>query len=384
MSPPTRILVAPDKFKGTLTAVRAAAAISSGVLRAVPDARIRELPVADGGEGTVDAVVAAGGQRHRTTAVDPLGGQVQADWASIRDWAVIELAAASGLQLVEPSTATAGTAHTTGTGQLVRAALDAGFRRIAVGLGGSASTDGGSGLLSELGARFTDHDGSPVHPGGAGLTRIEAVDLAGLDPRLTESELVVCCDVATPLLGQAGAAAVFGPQKGADPSGVAMLESSLRRFAHVMLVGTGRDAAGIGWGGAAGGAAGGLYAALGAGYESGFDRVAGLLDLDSRLADADLVVVGEGRLDHQSLTGKAPVALARRARAHGVPAVAVVGALEVDAGTLAAEGIVAAASARELGGAAALAEPVRWVARAAERAIHAYLDPGARFSARPA
>ena len=370
-TPPLRVLVAPDKFKGTLTAAQAAAAIAAGVRRAVPDAQIHEMPIADGGEGTVDAVVAAGGRRYRAAVPGPLGDGVRADWTGTGDWAVIELAAASGLQHLSPTTRTARAAHTAGTGVLIRTALNNGFRRIAVGMGGSASTDGGAGALSALGARFLDGQGNPVPPGGAALTTIAEADLTGLDPRLTDSDVVLCCDVAVPLLGPEGAAAVFGPQKGADPATVAHLDAGLAQLAAALHAATGRDAARIGWGGAAGGTAGGLYAALGARYQSGFDRVAGLLDLDAWLDRVDLVVVGEGRMDRQSVAGKAPVALARRANARSLPVLAVVGALDVPATDLAANGIELAASALAEAGsiATAIRDPEPWVRRAAETAI---------------
>ncbi|MCF7552276.1 glycerate kinase [Pseudonocardia sp. WMMC193] len=368
-----RVLVAPDKFKGTLTAVEAAAAIADGVRDALPDARVRELPIADGGEGTVDAVVAAGGTRHTTLLAGPQGDPMPTRWASLGDQAVIELAAADGLQLLTPSRTSALTAGSGRTGELVRAALDAGFRRIVVGLGGSAGTDGGSGLLAALGARFLTADDRPVGPGGGGLSHLARVDLTGLDPRLADCELVLCCDVASPLLGPTGAAAVFGPQKGAGPDEVVALEAGLARLAAALRTATGRDATAIDWGGAAGGVSGGLYAALDARFAPGVDYVCDLLGLDAHLADSDLVVVGEGRMDSSSLAGKAPVGVARRAAALGVPAVAVVGALRLTEGAAADAGIRAVHSAVAEAGSAdrALAEPPRWLRAAARRAVSA-------------
>ncbi|QSE89809.1 glycerate kinase [Rhodococcus pseudokoreensis] len=375
MAESLRILIAPDKFKGTLTAVDAASAIASGICAVMPDAVVQELPIADGGEGTVDVVDAAGGLRHSCSVKGPVGGVFRADWASIGGWAVVELAAACGLQLLEPSIETARLANTEGAGEMILDALDQGFRRIALGLGGSASTDGGTGLLHALGARFLGPDGREITPNGANLRSITEVDLAGLDTRLGEAEIVACCDVEAPLLGLTGAAAVYGPQKGADFATVAELDAGLANLATALRDRTGRDAASIAWGGAAGGVAGGLYAALGSRFESGFDRVADLLDLDRRLDHTDLVVVGEGRLDHQSITGKAPIALARRARARSIPVLAVVGELTVDEHSLAANGIsVAASTLAEAGSAAAaVTEPALWVTRAAQTAIRHHL-----------
>ncbi|SHK67827.1 glycerate kinase [Pseudonocardia thermophila] len=363
-----RVLVAPDKFKGSLTAAEAARAIADGVRAALPGSRVIELPVADGGEGTVDAVVAAGGTRHVVAVTGPTGAPVDAAWAALGEVAVVELAAADGLQLLRPTRTTALTAGSSGTGEVVRAALDAGFRRIVIGLGGSSGTDGGTGLLTSLGARFLDADGRPVPPGGGSLRRIAEVDLDALDPRLAEADVVVCCDVEVPLTGERGAAALFGPQKGAAREDVAELDAGLAHLAEVLHAVTGRDAAAVAWGGAAGGVSGGLYAALGARFTPGADYVVTLLGLDDRLAEADLVVVGEGRMDRTSLTGKAPVEVVRRAVAAGVAAVAVVGALALTEDEVAAAGLRAVRSAVDEAGSAAeaLTRPEHWVRAAAE------------------
>jgi glycerate kinase len=364
-----RVLVSPDKFKGTLTAPQAASALAAGVRRVLPDAEIRVLPVADGGEGTVDAVLAAGGVRHTAAVSDPLGRPTTVDWAEVDGRAVIELAAASGLHHVRPDDATAVAADTYGTGLVIRAALDAGLGNVVLGLGGSASTDGGTGILRALGARFTGAAGETLPPGGGALGRLASVDLSGLDDRLVA--LTLCCDVRSPLLGPAGAAAVFAPQKGASAATVATLEQGLTRLAAVLGAATGRNAAAVDWGGAAGGCAGGLYAALGATFAPGFDLLAELIGLDRHLAWADLVLVGEGSLDGQSLAGKAPVALAARAARLGVPAVAVAGRVDVDAASLQAVGIRAAVGAADVAGSpeAALADPARWAQAAAERLL---------------
>ncbi|QOR69405.1 glycerate kinase [Ruania alkalisoli] len=364
---PQRVLVAPDKFKGTLTGPQAARAIADGVRGALPHAQVRELVIADGGEGTVDAALSAGAHARTATVTGPLGGSVHARWAMDEGTAVLELAAASGLQLVNPDPATALGATSRGTGELMVAALDAGAESIVVGLGGSACTDGGAGLLAALGARLLDADGREIHDGGGHLTALARVDLAGLDPRLRAVPVTLAADVRSPLLGRAGAAAVFGPQKGAGPEDVARLEAGLVVWARCLEEATGRDAAALDWGGAAGGSAAGLHAAVGAHFQSGLEVVAGLTGLADQLRWADLVIVGEGSLDEQSLQGKAPIALARRASAAGVPVLAVAGRVAVDRSALADAGIVAAASATEAAGSSELAQggdAARWVAEA--------------------
>jgi glycerate 2-kinase len=366
-----RVLVSPDKFKGTLSASEAAAVIARAVLTALPRAQVTKLPVADGGEGTVDAVLAAGWTYRASRVVGPCGDLTDAIWAFDGDTAVIELAAASGLLKITPSDHTAAQSSTFGTGQLILEAIDSGAKRIVLGLGGSASTDGGTGALTALGARFLDSDGQRLPPGGAALVDLADADLSGLDARLTRVQVDLCCDVESPLLGAQGAAAVFGPQKGATPQRVQALDGGLRRLAVVLNRLTGRDAAQIPWGGAAGGTSGGLFAAVGASYANGLDTVAELIGLDGQLARSDLVIVGEGSLDEQSLTGKAPVGVARRAQRFGVVTVAVAGRLELEPAALASAGIAAAAGAADLAGSAAgsMADPATWLAAAVVAAI---------------
>ncbi|UFU01892.1 glycerate kinase [Ruania suaedae] len=363
-----RVLVAPDKFKGTLTGPQAARAIADGVRAALPQAQVRELVVADGGEGTVEAALSAGGEPRMATATGPLGDPVSARWALAGRTAVIELAAASGLQLVDPGPASALAATSRGTGELILAALDAGADSIVLGLGGSACTDGGAGLLAALGARLTDAEGVSIPDGGGGLTDLATVDLAGLDARLAQVTLTLAADVRSPLLGASGAAAVFGPQKGAGPAEVDLLERALSVWARRLHEATGRDPAALDWGGAAGGTAAGLHAAVGARFEAGLEVVARLTDLADQLRWADLVIVGEGSLDEQSLQGKAPVAVAGRARAVGVPVLAVAGRVGVDRQALSEAGIEAAASATEAAGSSELAQgagAAHWVSEAA-------------------
>lgn len=363
-----RVLVAPDKFKGTLSAPEAAEVIAQAVLEVLPEAEVTLLPVADGGEGTVAAVLAAGWTRRSSRVAGPCQDPVDALWAVKGDTAVIELAAASGLLTVTPSDETAAHSDTFGTGQLIAEAIDTGARRIVLGLGGSATTDGGTGILRALGARFLHANGRELVRGGAALVDLDHVDLSGLDPRLAQIQLDLCCDVECPLLG---AAAVFGPQKGAGPGTVRMLEDGLRMLAAALTRVTGRDATDIRWGGAAGGTSGGLFAALGANFANGVDTVAELIGLDSKLAASDLVIVGEGSLDQQSLAGKAPVGVARRARRFGALTIAVAGQLRVDARTLADAGITTAVAAADLAGSAAesASDPRRWLSAAVTAAI---------------
>ncbi|MGC0274470.1 glycerate kinase [Pseudactinotalea sp. Z1739] len=367
--------MAPDKFKGTLTGLEAANAISAGVRDWAPDAQVRHVVVADGGEGTVEAVLAAGADAVATTVQGPLGDQVTAGWAVLGSMAVIELSAASGLQLLRPSDSTARYAHTFGSGQLIRAALDRGINRIVIGVGGSASTDGGTGLLRALGARFLDSSGGEVELGGAELVRLAKVDLSGLDPRLRGATLTVICDVAAPLLGFDGATAAFSTQKGASRDTQEVLEDGLATLAAVIDHATGRDIASLSWGGAAGGTAGGLHGVLGAGFVSGIDFIAELAGLAEHLAWADLVITGEGSFDRQSLQGKAPLGVVERAVASGVPAVVVAGRIQMAPEQMRLIGVSAWASAEETAPRPHEAigpSPAYWVRQATRRALHAF------------
>lgn len=323
-----RVLVAPDKFKGSLTAAEVASAVADGVATTCPDAELIMIPVADGGEGTVAAALTAGFSPHRATVSGPLDTTVAATIAVRDSTAVIELATASGLDLVSsPTPGTALRASSRGTGELIITALDAGCREIVLGIGGSACTDGGAGLLTALGARLLTDAGEPVASGGEGLAALATVDLAGLDPRLADTRFVLASDVTNPLLGSEGAAAVYGPQKGADPAGVHALDLALTRFATHL--GTALDTDPAPWtehagAGAAGGVGFAALSVLGAELRAGIEVIIELTDLESRLSDTDLVITGEGSLDEQSLAGKAPTGIARLARDHRVPTVVAV------------------------------------------------------------
>ncbi|WP_052206810.1 glycerate kinase [Sinomonas humi] len=341
---PTKIVLAPDKFKGTLTAPEVAAALAEGIRDVLPAAKLVLVPVADGGEGTVTAALGAGFSPRRARVSGPTGQPLTAEFAvDAAGRAVVEMAAASGLDVLPGGVKNARNATSLGTGQLIRAALDAGAREIVLGVGGSACTDGGAGMLQGLGARFTDDAGNELPLGGAALARIAEADLGGLDARLDTATLVLAADVDNPLLGERGAAAVFGPQKGATPSDVADLDAALARFAEVLGGAMGgrakaaKDAPGAG-------AAGGVgYAALtlGAQRRRGIDVVVEFTALREKLEGASLVVTGEGSLDSQSLSGKAPVGVATVARTHGVPAVAVCGRNQLDEATRRAAGFAA-------------------------------------------
>ena len=336
------VLVAPDSFKGTLTAAEVAAAVSAGILRVRPDIDVVPLPVADGGEGTLAAAVAAGFERVAVTVSGPTGEPVRAAYARQGDTAVVELAEASGLTLLPGGVPAPLTAGSRGTGELMAAAVGDGCRRLVLGIGGSACTDGGAGLLQALGARILDDSGAEVAPGGAALEGAAALDLSGLQPELTGVEVVVASDVDNPLLGERGAAAVYAPQKGADPGEVALLEAGLTRWAELVAGETGADRSGEPGAGAAGGVGFAAVAVLGATLRPGIELLLELTGFHRALAGASLVVTGEGSLDGQTLHGKAPAGVAAAATAAGVPVVAVCGRLALDPGQLAAAGFAAA------------------------------------------
>ena len=342
-----RILIAPDKFKGSLTAAEAAAAIAEGALRVYPDAVATQFPIADGGEGTLEAAVSAGYEERINAVVGPILSPVGAAWAILKKadggaTAVIETAQASGLAQMEPTPANALRAHSYGCGQLIAAALDAGATEIVLGLGGSAMTDGGSGALRALGLRPLDSAGNVVPLGGGSLADVVALDTSGLDPRLSAASFRIAVDVRNPLYGTNGAAHVFGPQKGADEAAVEVLDAGLRNWASLLREATGRDV-NVEGAGAAGGFPASFLGLANARLEGGFALVAGLTGLAGQLADADLVITGEGSMDSQSLTGKAPIALAHAARERGIPVVVVAGRILVTPEDLAANGVVAAA-----------------------------------------
>ncbi|MBW0106645.1 glycerate kinase, partial [Pseudonocardia sp. KRD291] len=335
------VVLAPDKFKGSLDAPGVAGALAAGIADVAPGWTVRRAPVADGGEGTVDAVLAAGWDPVRVEAAGPLGDPLTATYARRGPVALVELATVAGLGVLPGGIARPLQAGTTGLGAVLAHALDQGADEIVVGLGGSASTDGGAGLLVGLGARVLDADGRDLPPGGAALARAARLDLSGLHPRARTARFVFAADVDNPLLGPCGAATVYGPQKGADPEQVRCLDAALARWAWVLHDATGHDVADMPAAGAAGGAMCGAVSALGATRTSGVRAVLDLVGFDRTVAGADLVVTGEGRLDEQSLQGKAPTGVADAARAAGAPVVAVAGDCLLDEATLRSAGFAA-------------------------------------------
>lgn len=338
-----RVLVAADKFKGSLTAVEVAERVTAGLRRVVPDLAVEALPVADGGDGTVAAAVAAGFERRQVRVAGPLGDEVTAAYALREGTAVVEMAEASGLQRLPEGVLAPLTSSTYGSGELLRAALDAGARTIVFGVGGSATTDGGAGMLAALGARFLDGNGEPVAPGGGGLADVASADLSGLDARLSGVELVLASDVDNPLTGPKGAPAVYGPQKGASPQDVEALDAALAHFAKV-LEGTetvGARAAEYAASPGAGAAGGIGFGAmlLGARFRPGIEVMLDVLGFAPALERSDLVITGEGSLDEQTLHGKAPAGVAAAARAAGKDVVAVCGRLALAPEVLGRAGI---------------------------------------------
>jgi len=326
-----KIVVAPNAFKGSLSASRAAAAMCTGIRRACANAEIQAIPVADGGDGLLEALVEPlAAEFHRHTVRGPLGEPTDARflYCAARHLAVIEMATAAGLVLLRQDRLDASRASSEGVGQLILAALDLGARHLVLGIGGSASTDGGTGLAAALGMRFLDAQEQALFGNGANLARIRRIDSSGLDRRLRDVRLEIACDVSNPLLGMDGAAAVYAPQKGAYPEEVTALEQGLANLAAVIQRDLGVDVRDLPGGGAAGGLGAGLSAYLNAQLQPGAQLVLALLGVEQAIVDADLVLTGEGCLDKQTRFGKAPAAVAALARRHGVPCIGIAGMLD--------------------------------------------------------
>lgn len=335
------VVVAPDKFKGSLTAAEVAATVAEGIGRVRPELTVRQVPIADGGDGTVAAALAAGYRRVDVPVSGPTGEPVTAPIAVRGDLAVIESAAACGLSALPGGRLAPLTATSYGVGELLLAAVTAGCRTAVVGVGGSACTDGGAGLVQALGGRLLDETGEPIPPGGAALNRLATVDLSGLDSRLAGLHVILACDVDNPLHGPHGAAAVFGPQKGANPDQVRLLERGLRRWSTQVTAALGRDDTEVPGAGAAGGIGFAALAVLGAERRSGIELMLDLVGFHDQLDGARLVITGEGSLDRQTLHGKAPVGVVAAARAAGIPAVAIAGRCLLTPDELAEAGIAA-------------------------------------------
>ncbi|MBH3330386.1 glycerate kinase [Pseudomonas oryzihabitans] len=342
-----KIVIAPDSFKESLSAAGVASALARGLRQALPTAEILECPLGDGGEGTLDAVLAAtGGEVREVRVTGPLGEPMTARWGWLAEQrtAFVEMASASGLELVPRARRDVRVATSHGTGELLRAALDAGAERLVVAIGGSATNDGGAGVLQALGVRLLDGQGQALAPGGAALASLASLDLTYLHPRLAAVEVVIAADVDNPLCGPQGASQIFGPQKGASPEQVRELDAALAHFATVTAATLGRDVSEQPGAGAAGGVGFAALAFLQATFRPGIEVVAELVGLEEALQGADLAVTGEGRLDGQTLRGKTPAGVLRLAQRHGVPVVAVAGSLGEGYDALYQQGLAAAFS----------------------------------------
>ncbi len=343
-----RVVLAPDKFKGCLTASEVAAAVAGGITEVRPDTEMIMFPVADGGDGTVAAALSAGYTKVVVDAVGPTGEPVAAPYALDGDRAVVELAAVVGLDLLPGGQPFPLASSTYGLGLVIKDAIERGAKQIVLGLGGSASTDGGAGMVQALGARLLDGEGRELGYGGGLLPGLVTLDLEPLRATLGATSIVVATDVDNPLLGPEGATAVFGPQKGAEDRDLDILERGLEHWAQVVAATTGHDRSSVPGAGAAGGAGFGAVALLGAEIRPGIELILEMLDFDSSLAGASLVITGEGSLDEQSLAGKAPIGVARAAERAGVRVVAVAGRSQLTAERLASAGISAAYPLSEL------------------------------------
>lgn len=374
---PLRIVIAPQAFKHSIGARAAALAMERGIRSAMPDAETTLIPVADGGDGTLAALIdTTGGQFHQATVTGPLGETIAAQWGVMGDGqtAVIEMALASGLALIPDDRRDPRRATTYGAGQLMQAALDAGYTRIIVGLGGSATNDGGAGMAAALGVRFRDASGNDLPPGGAALANLAHIDTSALHPGLADATIIGATDVTNPLCGDTGASAIFGPQKGATPEMVAELDACLSNFAAVVKSDLGIDVLDTPGSGAAGGLGAGLIAFAGAELRSGIDMVCDVLDFDQHAAGADLVITGEGRADRSTAFDKAPVGIARRAQSFGVPTILLAGSLGPGYDLLYEHGINAILPVQEEPATLeySLQNGAELLERAAERALRLY------------
>ncbi|EKY5005337.1 glycerate kinase [Citrobacter amalonaticus] len=328
-----KIVIAPDSFKESLSAMQVATAIEQGFREIYPDAQYVKLPMADGGEGTVESMVeATEGHYHFIDVTGPLGTPVQARWGMLGDGktAVIEMAAASGLHHVPPEHRNPLLTTSYGTGELILAALDRGVEHIILGIGGSATNDGGAGMLQALGIDLLDEKGDALPEGGGALSKLATIDTSHADPRLKTVSITVACDVNNPLCGPTGASAIFGPQKGATEAMVAALDGALAVYGKRLQEFTGRDVMNAPGAGAAGGMGAALLGLLGADLKPGVEIVINALQLERLVADASLVITGEGRLDSQSICGKTPIGVARCAKRYQKPVIALAGGLTLD------------------------------------------------------
>lgn len=328
-----KIVIAPDSFKESLSALDAANAIERGFKSIFPDAQYKKMPMADGGEGTVQSVVdATGGSIIERSVTGPLGDPVQAFFGLMGDGktAVIEMAAASGLHLVPPEKRNPLVTSTRGTGELIAAAMDTGVQHIIIGIGGSSTNDAGAGMIQALGGKLLDKTGREIGPGGGAIAELSAIDMSNLDSRLQDVHIEVACDVDNPLTGPRGASAVFSPQKGATPGMVQLLDRNLGHFADVVEHALGKPFRDIEGAGAAGGIGGSLLAFLNADLKRGIDIVLDAVNFEEEVKGADLVITGEGRIDSQTIYGKTPIGVAKAAKKYGIPVIGLAGSLSDD------------------------------------------------------
>lgn len=339
-----KVIIAPDSFKECLSAKEVANVIAEGIMAEIPDAECVCVPVADGGEGTMEALVdATHGRVIPVTVAGPLGEQVNAQFGLLGDQqtAVVEMASASGIELVPPQERDPLKATSYGTGELIKRALEENISKIIVAIGGSATNDGGVGMLQALGVRFTREDGSEIGFGGGELGEIAHIDISNLDPRLQHVEVLTACDVDNPLTGERGASAVFGPQKGATPEMVKRLDANLHHYANCVKAATGCDIEFEKGAGAAGGMGAALLAFLDATLMPGIDIVLNTVEFEKTLVGADLVITGEGRIDSQTIHGKTPVGVSRLAQKHGIKTIALAGSVGDGVEVLKSAGIIA-------------------------------------------
>ena len=325
-----RIVVAPDSFKESLSANEVALSIEKGIHKVFPEAEVTLIPMADGGEGTVQSLVdATGGKVVTLTVKDPLMRDIEGFLGILGDkeTAVIEMAAASGLDLLKEQEKDPWVTTTYGTGQLIKKALDSGSKKIIIGIGGSATNDGGAGMAEALGVKLLDSQGNQIIRGGGGLKELMAIDSSGLDPGISRAQILVACDVNNPLVGENGASQVYGPQKGADKKKVGALDENLKHFASIIKRDLDKDILEVPGSGAAGGLGGGLMAFLDAQLKPGFEIIKEIVDLEQKMKGADLVITGEGRIDFQTQFGKTPFGVAQVAGKFGIPVIALAGTL---------------------------------------------------------
>ncbi|WP_391559758.1 glycerate kinase [Robertmurraya sp.] len=321
-----KFVLAPDSFKESITAKQAALAMERGIKKVFPDAECVIVPMADGGEGTVESLVSLeNGRLLKTEVAGPLGDTVLAEYGMVEKTAIIEMASASGLQMIKSADRNPLVTTSYGTGQLIKHALDQGAERILIGIGGSATNDGGVGMLQALGVSFKDETGAELPFGGGALSRLHSIDVSGLDPRIKDVQMDVACDVTNPLTGENGASAIFGPQKGATPDMVRQLDENLAHYATLIQKELGKDVATVSGAGAAGGLGTGLIAFLDARLLKGIDLVIEFTGLDKKVEGADFVFTGEGSIDHQTLYGKTPFGVASVANRYNIPVIAFAG-----------------------------------------------------------